>query len=69
MSLNHDRQGIEFISTLEHKSLPFYGIQFHPEKNIYEWVTEKNIPHGSKATQAAQYFANFFVNEGIFLCK
>lgn len=63
LSLNHDKQGLEFISTLEHKRYPFYGVQFHPEKNLYEWVTGKNIPHGRNATLVAQYFANFFVNE------
>ncbi|KAH0951379.1 hypothetical protein HN011_007138 [Eciton burchellii] len=63
MSLNHDKKGLEFISTLEHRKYPFYGVQFHPEKNLYEWVTEKNIPHGSHAVQISQYFANFFVNE------
>ncbi|XP_015590768.2 chitobiosyldiphosphodolichol beta-mannosyltransferase [Cephus cinctus] len=63
MSLNHDRNGLEFISTLEHKVYPFYGVQFHPEKNIYEWKNTKNIPHGRKATRVSQYFADFFVNE------
>lgn len=64
LSLNRDKEGLEFISTLEHKRYPFYGVQFHPEKNLYEWVTGKNIPHGCNATLAAQYFANFFINEG-----
>lgn len=63
LSLNHDREGLEFISALEHKQYPFYGLQFHPEKNLYEWVTGKNIPHGTNATVVSQYFANFFVNE------
>ncbi|XP_025152457.1 chitobiosyldiphosphodolichol beta-mannosyltransferase isoform X2 [Harpegnathos saltator] len=63
MSLNHDKLGQEFISTLEHKNYPFYGMQFHPEKNIYEWKTGKNIPHGINATRVAQYFADFFINE------
>lgn len=63
MSTNHDVNGKKFISTLEHKSLPFYGLQFHPEKNLYEWITGKNIPHKSHAIRASQYFADFFVNE------
>lgn len=64
ISLNRDWNGFQFISTLEHVNLPFYGVQFHPEKNIYEWVTGKRIPHSYKATKAAQYFADFFINEG-----
>lgn len=63
MSTNQDWNGLEFISTIEHKVLPFYGIQFHPEKNIYEWVRNKNISHTPNAIKAAQYFADFFVNE------
>jgi len=64
LSLNHDKGGIKFISTLEHKQFPFYGLQFHPEKNLYEWAIKKNIPHGINAIIVSQYFANFFVNEG-----
>lgn len=63
MSTNKDWNGLEFISTIEHKTLPFYGVQFHPEKNLYEWVRNKNISHTPNAIKAAQYFADFFVNE------
>ena len=65
MSLNHDINGLEFISSIEQKNYPFYGVQFHPEKNIYEWVEGKNIPHGINATKVSQFFADFFVEEGI----
>ncbi|XP_055630730.1 gamma-glutamyl hydrolase-like isoform X2 [Toxorhynchites rutilus septentrionalis] len=63
MSTNKDWNGLEFISSIEHKTLPFYGTQFHPEKNLYEWVRNKNISHTPNAIRAAQYFADFFVNE------
>ncbi|XP_051167678.1 gamma-glutamyl hydrolase A-like isoform X2 [Leptopilina boulardi] len=63
MSLNYDQNGLEFISTIEDKKYPFYGLQFHPEKNDYEWIRGKNIPHGNNPTIVNQYFANFFVNE------
>lgn len=42
---------------------PFYGVQFHPEKNIYEWIRNKNISHTENAIKMAQYFARFFVHE------
>lgn len=42
---------------------PFYGVQFHPEKSLYEWVAHKNIPHTENAIKMAQYFARFFVHE------
>lgn len=63
MSVDQDWNGMEFISTIEHKTYPFYGIQFHPEKNIYEWVQNKNISHTANAIRAAQYFGDFFVEE------
>lgn len=63
MSTNKDWNGLEFISTIEHHSYPFYGVQFHPEKNLFEWVRNKNISHTQNAIAAAQYFSEFFVNE------
>lgn len=64
MSTNTDKicKG-KFITTAEHKSYPFYGVQFHPEKNLYEWVRGKNIPHSPNAIKAAHFFSDFFVNE------
>lgn len=46
-----------------HDRYPFYGVQFHPEKNLYEWIRNRNIPHSENAVKMAQYFARFFVNE------
>ncbi|XP_076248171.1 gamma-glutamyl hydrolase-like [Calliopsis andreniformis] len=63
MSYNHDVNGVKFISSLENIEYPFYGLQFHPEKNLYEWIIGKHIPHSERAVVAAQYFANFFVSE------
>lgn len=63
MSVNKDWDGMEFISSIEHKRYPFYGIQFHPEKNLYEWARNKNISHTAHAIFASKYFADFFVNE------
>lgn len=42
---------------------PFYGVQFHPEKNLYEWIINRNISHTTNAIKAAQYFAEFFISE------
>ncbi|XP_069702026.1 gamma-glutamyl hydrolase A-like [Periplaneta americana] len=63
LSLNKDRLGFEFVSSFEHKRYPIYGVQFHPEKNTYEWNAEKINPHTANAILTEQYFANFFVNE------
>ncbi|XP_017887486.1 chitobiosyldiphosphodolichol beta-mannosyltransferase [Ceratina calcarata] len=63
LSTNWDLSETKFISSLEHVTYPFYGLQFHPEKNLYEWIIGGNIPHGKNAIKASQYFANFFVSE------
>lgn len=33
LTLNEDNEGNVFVSSAEHKKFPFYGIQFHAEKN------------------------------------
>ncbi|ERL92913.1 hypothetical protein D910_10218 [Dendroctonus ponderosae] len=63
ISTNKDANGLEFISAIEHRSYPIYGVQFHPEKNQFEFNKGKGFPHSSDSIKVAQYFANFFVNE------
>lgn len=62
MSLNHDKENVEYVSSIEHIKYPFYGVQFHPEKPLYEFVS-KSVPHTIAAIRVGQYFADFFVNE------
>jgi len=41
LSTSHDRAGTEYVSMIEGKSVPFYGVQFHPEKghwNSLGWM-------------------------------
>ncbi|XP_015711231.1 LOW QUALITY PROTEIN: gamma-glutamyl hydrolase [Coturnix japonica] len=54
---------LEFISTMEAYKYPIYGVQWHPEKNPFEWKNSTGIPHSSSAVRAAYYIADFFVNE------
>ena len=35
---NFDRKGKPFVSLVEGKDYPVYGMQAHPEKNNFEWV-------------------------------
>ncbi|EDV40026.1 uncharacterized protein Dana_GF24165 [Drosophila ananassae] len=62
ISLNRDLNGVEFISTMEHLKYPFYGVQFHPEKPLYEF-TKTSIPHSAAAVISGQFFADFIVSE------
>ena len=65
-AINKDTQGLEFVSSFEHRQYPIYGVQFHPEKNAYEWKVTNKIAHTAGAISAGQYFADFFINEGKF---
>jgi gamma-glutamyl hydrolase len=72
-STNVDVQGRPFVSTIEPQDpgrLPIYGVQYHPEKNAFEYATypHTNIPyeainHSSDGIQFALYLAQFFVSK------
>ena len=34
LSVNKDRQGVEFVSTMESFNYPIYGVQWHPEVSL-----------------------------------
>jgi hypothetical protein len=40
-----------YISTVESKKYPVLGLQWHPEKNSFEWTRHKQIPHGYWSTE------------------
>ena len=65
LSSSYDDNGVEYVSTVEHKILPFYGVQWHPEINLFEW-SYSSIPHTWPAIQAAQYIGNFFVEQSVY---
>ncbi|KAK3931168.1 Gamma-glutamyl hydrolase A [Frankliniella fusca] len=63
LTVSKDAAGHEFVSAFEHTSQPYYGVQFHPEKNIYEWKRNKHYPHSAAAIAASRFFADFLVSE------
>ncbi|XP_028401389.1 gamma-glutamyl hydrolase-like [Dendronephthya gigantea] len=63
LSTNNDRNGKTFVSTMEGIRYPIYGIQWHAEKNSFEWNLNENIPHQAMSIRLTQYMSNFFVNE------
>lgn len=67
-STNVDRNGREFVSTMEAYKYPFFGAQWHPEKNNFEWGKVNGQPyevinHSPDGIKVAQWAANFFVSE------
>ncbi|XP_033725631.1 gamma-glutamyl hydrolase-like [Pecten maximus] len=63
MSTNLDKYGNVYISTMEAVRYPFYGVQFHPEKNVYNWDLHFTNNHDADAIQVAHYFSDFFLVE------
>lgn len=63
VSVNTDRNGIKFISTVEAYNYPIYAVQWHPEKAPFEWKENRAYSHLSSAVRASFYMADFFVNE------
>lgn len=57
---SQDDNGLTFIASIEARNYPIWGLQFHPEKPLYEW-NKKFIPHSYDVIDASQYFADFLV--------
>uniref|UniRef100_A0A672MA77 folate gamma-glutamyl hydrolase n=1 Tax=Sinocyclocheilus grahami TaxID=75366 RepID=A0A672MA77_SINGR len=45
----------EFISTMEAYRYPFYAVQWHPEKNPFEWIEKAGMVHTLSAIKATFY--------------
>ncbi|KAM9857841.1 gamma-glutamyl hydrolase [Aulostomus maculatus] len=64
LSTNIAENGANFVSTMEGKKYPFYGVQWHPEVNRFQWNIKLNFPHSPQAVKLSSLLAEFFVNEG-----
>jgi len=63
LTISPDLAGRTFVSTIESRRYPIFGVQWHPEKNVFEWRVNTTIPHTKDAVQVTQYTANFFVDQ------
>ncbi len=67
LSVNTDRKGNAFTSTIEAQNYPVYGVQWHPERPQFEWGTDGTntdpINHDMHAISCSQYVANFYIAE------
>ncbi|XP_034090907.1 gamma-glutamyl hydrolase isoform X1 [Gymnodraco acuticeps] len=64
LSTNVAENQVHFVSTIEGRKYPFYGVQWHPEVNRFQWDRKLNFPHSAHAVQLSSLLAQFFVNEG-----
>uniref|UniRef100_A0A7S2PDS4 folate gamma-glutamyl hydrolase n=1 Tax=Leptocylindrus danicus TaxID=163516 RepID=A0A7S2PDS4_9STRA len=72
-SVNLDLNGRPFVSSIEARDgkFPYYGVQWHPEKNNFEFGTkagtdeplEAGINHSRDAVMLSEEMANVFVSE------
>uniref|UniRef100_A0AAY5ELK9 folate gamma-glutamyl hydrolase n=1 Tax=Electrophorus electricus TaxID=8005 RepID=A0AAY5ELK9_ELEEL len=46
------------------RKYPFYGVQWHPEVNRFQWNPLYSFPHSRNAERMSSLLAEFFVNEG-----
>merc|ERR1712107_400179 len=60
-------KGEEFVSTIEGRQYPFFGLQWHPEKNNFEFgshgkdVPNQAINHSVNAVEVSLAMASVFV--------
>ncbi|XP_076005498.1 gamma-glutamyl hydrolase [Genypterus blacodes] len=64
LSTNIAENGVHFVSTIEGRTYPFYGVQWHPEVNRFQWDSKLHFPHSRHAVQVSSLLADFFGNEG-----
>ncbi|KAG7332015.1 hypothetical protein KOW79_003849 [Hemibagrus wyckioides] len=64
LSINQAENGAVFVSSMEGKKYPFYGVQWHPEVNRFQWNPHYTFPHSKNAVQVSSLLAQFLANEG-----
>lgn len=62
LTTSTDENNKVYVSTVQSESYPVTAVQWHPEKNAFEWGLSM-IPHSDDAIQVTQHVANFFVSE------
>lgn len=69
LSTSRDLNDRLFVSAVEAKDYPFYGVQFHPEKIIWEHgetttgAPYENIPHTQDGMDTTLHFAEVLMKE------
>ena len=60
----HEYNGTEFVAMIEGKNgLPVWGVQFHPEKALFEWSPNLHYPHSEAAVLANRKISDFLIHQ------
>ncbi|KAI3695276.1 hypothetical protein L1987_78271 [Smallanthus sonchifolius] len=62
LTTSTDQNNKVYVSTVQSENYPVTAVQWHPEKNAFEWGSSV-IPHSDNAIQVTQHVANFFIGE------
>ncbi|GER47638.1 gamma-glutamyl hydrolase, partial [Striga asiatica] len=62
LTTSTDQDGKVYVSTVQAHKYPVTAVQWHPEKNAFEWGLSR-IPHSEDAVEVTQLVANFIVRE------
>jgi len=63
LSTTYDKDGLEYISTVEHNLYPVFGTQWHAEKPAYEWRDGLDgIPRTKEALQVSTDLMEMFLD-------
>ncbi|GER29151.1 gamma-glutamyl hydrolase [Striga asiatica] len=65
LTTSTDRQGKEYVSTIQARKYPVTAVQWHPEKNAFEWGLSM-IPHSEDAVEVTQLVANFIRGSQVY---
>jgi gamma-glutamyl hydrolase len=57
-----DKKPIKYVSILDFKKFPFYGVQFHPEKVLFEWRVTK-VGRTPIFRMISHKLSKFFIDE------
>ncbi|CAF4650946.1 unnamed protein product, partial [Rotaria sp. Silwood2] len=63
LTISPDLERRTFVSTIESRRYPIFGVQWHPENNAFEWRVNTTIPHTKDSIDITQYMANFLTNQ------
>jgi gamma-glutamyl hydrolase len=55
-ALGNDLTGKYFVSAAESTCRPYFGVQFHPEKPLFEWYSKVSIPHSFDSNEVSRHF-------------